>query len=162
VLTSFSIVSKKIVLLLPKKVDTLRSEREIKHIVVALDVSGTTNKVLDKAISLAKLSDAKITGIYVIGIQPTLLSGVINDRETKKAEKILRSLKKYCEKKGIEFAFKVLIGKPASKISEFAKRGKVDLVVIGSKGIGGFKGKVLGSVANSILIESKASVLLVK
>ena len=127
-----------------------------------MDVSAATNKVLDKAISLAKLSDAKITGIYVIGIQPTLLSGVINDRETKKAEKILRSLKKYCEKKGTQFAFKVLIGKPASKIAEFSKRGKVDLVVIGSKGIGGFKGKVLGSVANSILIESKASVLLVK
>ncbi len=129
---------------------------------VALDVSATTNKVLDEAISLAKLSDAKITGLYVIGIEPTLLSGVVNDSATKKAEKELRSVKKYCEKKGIQFAFKVLIGKPASKISEFAKRGKVDLLVIGSKGIGGFKGKVLGSVANSILIESKASVLLVK
>ena len=49
---------------------------------VALDVSDSTNKILDKALSFAKLFDAKITGIYVIGIQPTLLSGVINDRET--------------------------------------------------------------------------------
>jgi len=49
--------------------------------VVALDVSESTNKIMDKAISLSKLFDAKITGIYVIGIQPTLLSGVINDRE---------------------------------------------------------------------------------
>ncbi len=161
-LASLSAVSKEVVLLLPKKVDTLRSEGEIKHIVVALDVSGTTNKVLDKAISFAKLSDAKITGIYVIGIQPTLLSGVIHDSETKKAEKILRSLKKYCEKKGIQFAFKVLVGKPASKITEFTKKAKVDLVVIGPKGMGGFKGKVLGSVANSILHESNVSVFLVK
>jgi len=130
--------------------------------VLALDVSATTHKVLDKAISLAKLSDAKITGLYVIGIEPTLLSGVVNDSATKKAEKELRSIKKYCEKKGIQFAFKVLIGKPASKIAKFAEQGKVDLVVIGSKGIGGFKGKVLGSVANSILQESKVSVLLVK
>jgi len=127
-----------------------------------LDISATTNKVLDKAISLAKLSDAKITGLYVIGIEPTLLSGVVNDSATKKSEKELRSIKKYCEKKGIQFAFKVLIGKPASKIAKFAEQGKVDLVVIGSKGIGGFKGKVLGSVANSILQESKVSVLLVK
>jgi len=130
--------------------------------VVALDVSATSNKVLDQAISLAKCSDAKITGIYVIGIQPTLLSGAINDAETKKAEKVLRSLKKYCEKKGIQFAFKILVGKPASKIAEFAKKGKVDLVVIGPKGMGGFKGKVLGSVANSILHESNVSVFLVK
>ena len=129
---------------------------------VAYDVSSTTNKILDQAISQAKLSGAKITGIYVLGIQPTLLSGAINDAETKKAEKIFRSTKKYCEKKGVQFAFKILIGKPASKIAEFAKKGKVDLVVIGPKGMGGFKGKVLGSVANSILHESNVPVLLVK
>jgi len=161
-LTSLSTVRKKVVLLSTKKVDSVRSVREIKHIVVALDVSVSTNKVLDQAISLAKLSDAKITGIYVIGIQPTLLSGAINDKETKKAEKILRSIKKSCEKKGIQFAFKILIGKPASKISTFAEKGKADLVIIGSKGIGGFKGKVLGSVANSMVHESKVSVLIVK
>ena len=127
-----------------------------------MDVSDTSNKILDKAISLAKLSDAKITGIYVIGIEPTLLSGAINDRETKKAEKILRTKKKYCENKGIKFAFKILIGKPSSKISKFAEKGKVDLVIVGSKGLGGFKGKVIGSVSNSMVHESKVSVLIVK
>jgi len=127
-----------------------------------LDVSDKSNKILDKAISLAKSFDAKITGIYVIGIQPTLTTGEINPSEGKKAEKILRSLKKYCEKKGIQFAFKIPYGKPSSEIAKFAQKGKVDLVVIGSKGIGGFKGKVLGSVANSILQESKVSVLLVR
>jgi len=130
--------------------------------VVALDVSATSNKILDKAISLAKYSDAKITGIYVLGIQPVLVGGKINPNEGKKAEKILSPMKKYCEKKGIQFALKILYGKPASEIAKFAEKGKVDLVVIGSKGVGGFKGKVLGSVANSILQESKVSVLLVR
>ncbi len=80
----------------------------------------------------------------------------------KKAEKILHPIKNYCEKKGIQFALKILYGKPASEIAKFAEKGKVDLVVIGTKGLGGFKGKVIGSVANSILQESKVSVLLVK
>ena len=154
--------SKKVVLLSTNKVDTIRSEREIKHIVVALDVSDTSNKIIDKALSFAKLFDAKITGIYVIGIQPTLLSGVINDRETKKAEKILRSKKQYCERKDVHFAFKILIGKPATEIVKFAEKAKVDLIVMGSKGMGGFRGKVLGSVANSLVHESKVSVLIVK
>jgi len=105
---------------------------------------------------------SKITGIYVIGIQPTLTNGKIDPSEGKKAEKILRSLKKYCEKKGIQFSFKIPYGKPASEIAKFAEKGKVDLVVVGPKGLGGFKGKVLGSVANSILHESKVSVFLVK
>jgi len=130
--------------------------------VVALDVSAATNKILDKAISLAKLYDAKITVIYVIGLPATLGESATNDYAAEKAEKILGSIKKYCEKQGIQFAFKILYGKPASKIAEFAEKGKVDLVVIGSKGLGGFKGKVLGSVANSIVHESKISVFVVK
>jgi len=97
-----------------------------------------------------------------MAIQPPLTSGYIDDSEAKKAEKILRSLKKYCEKKGIQFAFKIPCGKPASEIAKFAEKGKVDLVVIGTKGLGGFKGKVLGSVANSILLETKVSVFLVR
>ncbi len=127
-----------------------------------MDVSDKSNKILDKAISLAKYSDAKITGIYVIGIQPTLTNGKIDPSEGKKAEKILCSLKKYCEKKGIQFAFKIIYWKPASEIAKFDQKWKVDLVVVGPKGLGGFKGKVLGSVANSILHESKVSVFLVK
>ena len=127
-----------------------------------MDVSDKSNKILDKAISLAKSFDSKITGIYVMPIQPPLTSGYIDDSALKKAQKLLHPLKKYCEKKGIQFAFKILIGKPASKITTFADKGKVDLVVIGSKGIGGFKGKVLGSVANSMVHESKVSVLIVK
>jgi len=161
-LTSLSAVSKKVVLLSTKKVDTLRSGREIKHIVVALDIFVKTNKIMDKAISLAKYSDAKITGIYVMDIQLVLPPGVKSDSEPKKAEKILRPLIKYCEKQGVKFAFKILIGRPASKIVEFADKGKADLVVVGSKHIGGFREKVLGSVANSIVHYSKVSVLVVK
>ena len=127
-----------------------------------MDVSDKSNKILDKAISLAKSFDAKITGIYVMPIQPPLTSGYIDDSALKKAQKLLHPLKKHCEKKGIQFAFKIFYGKPASEIAKFAEKGKVDLVVIGTKGLGGFKGKVLGSVANSILHETKVSVFLVR
>jgi len=131
--------------------------------VAALDVSTATNKILDKAISLAKYSDAKITAIYVISIQPTLVGGKINPSEGKKAEKILSPMKKYCEKRGVQFAYKILYGeRPAFEVAKFAEKGKADLVVIGSKHFGGFKEKVIGSVANSILHQSKVSVLIVK
>jgi len=50
------------------------SNGEIKHIVVALDESGEPKKGLEKAIYIAKLSDAKITGVNVIKLiqQPLL------------------------------------------------------------------------------------------
>jgi len=130
--------------------------------VVALDVYANSDKIMDEAITLAKYYDAKITGIHVVDIQPTLSNAEINPSEGNKAEKIMLSIKESCEKKGIQFAFEIPYGKASSEIAKFAEKGKVDLVVVGSKGIGGFKAKVLGSVANSILHESQVSVFLVK
>jgi len=137
---------------------------ELKHILVALDVSNTSKKGLDKAIHIAKLSGAKITGVNVVVVHPTLVSTVTNYRDylTKEAEKMLGSTKKYCEKQEIQFTSKVLQGSPASEIVEFAEKQKVDLVVIGSRGLGGIKGTILGSVANSVIHKSKVSVLVVK
>lgn len=136
----------------------------INHILVALDVSDTSKKGLDKAIQIAKQSGAKITGVNVVVVQPTLISTVINYKRflTKKAEQMLNSSKKYCEKQEIKFSSKILYGSPASKIADFAKNQKVDLIVIGSRGIGGIKGAILGSVANSVVHKSKVSVLVVK
>ena len=137
---------------------------EIKHILVALDDSDTSKEGLDKAINLAKLSGAKITGVNAVVVHPTLVSTVTSYRSylTKEAEKMLDSAKESCEKQGIQFTSEVLQGSPASKIAEFAEKQNVDLIVIGSRGLGGIKGKILGSVANSIVHESKVSVLVVK
>ena len=140
------------------------SNGEIKHIVVALDESGEPKKGLEKAIYIAKLSGAKITGVNVTVVAPTLVAAVTNYKDylTKKAQEMLDSVKESCEKQGVQFASKILNGNPASEITEFAEKEKVDLVIVGSKGLGGFRGKVLGSVANSIVHESKVSVLVVK
>jgi len=69
---------------------------KIKHIMVALDISGASQKGLDTAINLAKLSGAKITCVTVIVVSPTLVATVINYKKflTKKAETMLNSTKK--------------------------------------------------------------------
>ena len=137
---------------------------QINHIIVALDISGASKKGLDTAINLAKLTDAKITCVTAIVVYPTLAATVVNYRKflTKKAETMLDSTKKYCEKQDIQFTSKVLQGNPSSEITKFAEKQKADMIVIGSKGLGGMKGKIFGSVVNSIVHESKVSVLVVK
>ena len=119
---------------------------------------------MEKAIYLAKLSGAKITGVNVIVVSPTLASTVTSYRDylTKQAQKMLDSTKESCEKQGVQFSSKILNGNPASEIAEFAEKENVDLVIVGSRGLGGLRGKVLGSVPNSIVHESKVSVLVVK
>jgi len=137
---------------------------ETKHILVALDEAGEPRKGMEKAIYLAKLSGAKITGVNVIVVSPTLASTVTNYRDylAEKAQEMLDRAKESCEKQGIQLASKILDGSPASKITEFAEEEKVDLVIVGSRGLGGMSEAILGSVANSIVHKSKVSVLVVK
>jgi nucleotide-binding universal stress UspA family protein len=137
---------------------------ETKHILVALDEAGEPRKGMEKAIYLAKLSGAKITGVNVIVVSPTLASTVTNYRDylAEKAQEMLDRVKESCEKQGIQLASKILDGSPASKIAEFAEEEKVDLVIVGSRGLGGMSEAILGSVATSIVHKSKVSVLVVK
>jgi len=140
------------------------SSVETKHILVALDESGEPKKGLEKAIYLAKLTGAKITCVNVTVVSTTLVAAVTDYKKylTDNAQKMLDSAKESCEKQGIQFASEVLHGSPASKIAEFAEKQNVDLVIIGSKGLGGIRGAVLGSVSNSVVHKSIVSVLVVK
>jgi nucleotide-binding universal stress UspA family protein len=66
--------------------------------------------------------------------------------------------------KGIVFTNKITSGNPGQEIVNVvnSKRNKFDLVVIGSRGLGGAKELFLGSVANHVLHKSKIPVLVVK
>jgi nucleotide-binding universal stress UspA family protein len=138
---------------------------ETKHILVALNETGEPRKGMEKAIYLAKLTGAKITGVNVIVVSPTLASTVTKyyrDYLAEKAQEMLDRVKESCEKQGIQLASKILDGSPATKIAEFAEEEKVDLVIVGSRGLGGMSEAILGSVATSIVHKSKVSVLVVK
>ncbi|NNL58232.1 MAG: universal stress protein, partial [Nitrosopumilus sp.] len=81
---------------------------EIKHILVALDGSDASKKGLDKAIYIAKLSGAKITGVSVVVVYPTLAGTVINYKKylTEKTKKMLDMAKKDCENQKVSFMHK--------------------------------------------------------
>jgi nucleotide-binding universal stress UspA family protein len=53
-------------------------------------------------------------------------------------------------------------GRPSDEIIKVADEGKFDLIVMGSRGIGGIKGIFLGSVSDRVADEAKCSVLIVK
>jgi nucleotide-binding universal stress UspA family protein len=79
-------------------------------------------------------------------------------------EKMLSQALEEAEKlhPGLKLASKLLWGRPGKAIVSEAEEGGFDLVVIGSRGLGGLAGLVLGSVSQHVVNESKVPVLVVK
>ncbi len=140
------------------------SSEAIKQILVPLDGSKPSEKGLNRAIYLAKLTDAEITGVTVVNVKPTLAATVVKYKKylTEKSQERLDEIKEKCQKDGIKFKTKILYGKPSTEISKYAQKQKFDLIVIGSRGLSGLKRTMLGSIASAIVQKSKIAVLVVK
>lgn len=65
-------------------------------------------------------------------------------------------------KAGLEPAEVCLAGNPGDEISAYAKKKKLDLLVMGSHGYGAFKAAVMGSVATRVAHVSEVPLLLVR
>ena len=138
---------------------------KIKKILVPLDGSKNSLRGLDEAIYLARQCQATITGLYIIPIYPRNLADAIMPFQihlNKEAKKFMDSAKKRSAQKGIDFKSKVIFGSPTVEIEELSKKGKFDIIVIGTRGQSGLKEVFLGSVANAIVHKSKIPVLVVK
>lgn len=66
--------------------------------------------------------------------------------------------------KNVKVKTDVVIGfsSVVKEIIEYAEKNKVDMVVIGSRGLSGIKKMLLGSVASGVLIYSHCPVLVTK
>ena len=141
---------------------------EIKKILVPLDGSKNSLRGLDKAITMARAFQATITAIYIKSV-PAIYAihpiGFMSLHNVQKEKKFLESVKIRAAKKGIELHYKLQDGgDPGYDITKFAhnKRNKIDLIVIGSRGMGSTKEFFLGSVSHYVVHKSKIPVLLVK
>lgn len=63
---------------------------------------------------------------------------------------------------GVTFRSIVETGDPVQQIVEIAGRERVDLVVVGSRGLGGFSSLLLGSISDSIAHHAPCPVLIVR
>ncbi len=149
---------------------------EFKKILVCIDGSKHSERVLLKAISLAKKYHSKLfiltvienslidfwnETVFAVGAKQPQIH-LKKDSETwKHAKKILeKSYTKIPSK--IEFERKILSGDTVNEIVTFAKREKVDLILLGARGMGTFAKLLLGSVSRKVSDHSPCSVLIVR
>ena len=146
-----------------------------KKILVAVDGSELSYRSVDYALDLAQKYSAEIKIITVIDApSDTLVAQAstfaphsIKDHEKKveKAhEQILLKVITKAEKltPKVSVTKEVLEGPPAEKIVETAKTESFDLIVMGSRGLGGIKEFILGSVSDKVADEAPCPVLIIK
>lgn len=147
----------------------------IKKILVAIDGSKLAEQSLDYAIDLAHRYKAKITVCTVIVLPSNLMlskgevfvpAGTqdflknIENYHKKILKKAIEKVKKHSSK--LIVSQKLLTGRPADKIIETSNQENFDLIVIGSRGLGGVKEFFLGSVSDRVADEASCPVLIVK
>ncbi|HJU13736.1 MAG TPA: universal stress protein [Candidatus Nitrosotalea sp.] len=141
----------------------------ISHIMVPYDQSDPANRALDHAIDLAKKYGSKISIVSVIVPQspmdPTFATAygetLILMRNA--ASESLAKLESRLKDMGIACKTDVLEGLSITdKLISYSDSHKVDLIVMGSRGLGGFKKLLLGSVASGVIQHSTCPVLIIK
>ncbi len=137
-----------------------------KKILVPLDSSKRTNYVLAEAINIAKQYDASIVALYILPFSPVSYrdNPIAQEKMTAEAKENLANVKETAKKDGVALQTKILKGHPGKLISNFAnqKKNGIDLIVIGSRDLGGFREMFLGSVSNYVVHKSKVSTMVVK
>ena len=111
----------------------------IKNILVPVDGSEGADRAIEKAVMLAQICAAKLNFLYVANINQlainAVLSDAILDSVTKAGNVILdRALEMVPE--GVAKESFSDTGSPAVVILDFAETNDIDLIVMGSRGLG--------------------------
>ena len=81
-----------------------------------------------------------------------------------KAETHVGKVKKMAKLKGVKVTTEVVLGisSVVKEIVEYAEKNKIDMIVVGSRGLSGIKKMLLGSVANGVVTYAHCRVLVAK
>ena len=137
----------------------------IKKILVPVDGSASSDRAVAQAISIAALCESKLNFLYVANINQVAINAFLSDAilaAVKKAGEVILERAINMLPSEIEYETFSETGSPAVMILEFEKKLQPDLIVMGSRGLGLFKGALLGSVSQKIVEESKIPVMVIK
>ena len=146
----------------------------IRRILVAVDGSDPSFNASNHAIDLAKRNDAELIALHVIypmysqyetafSPRPARLEEVTR-KEMEIGQRHVHRVKQQATRKKVNVKTEVITGitSVVKEIAEYAESNKVDMIVIGNRGMTGFKKMLLGSVASDLVTYAHCPVLVVK
>jgi len=146
----------------------------IRRILIAVDGSNPSINASTIAIDLAKRFDAELIVLHVIDPRYRELEMAISPRpgrfkEIEKkvmedAQKILDTVILKATEKNVNVTMDVISGftSVVKDIVDYAKVNNADMIVVGNRGMTGFKKLLVGSIASGVVTYSDRSVLVVK
>lgn len=135
----------------------------MKEILAATDGSESSRYAVGQAIELARSSGASLTVAYVRHTPLPILGQPFYQRslsaELRLANETVELAAAGAAEAGVEAETEILEGDPADRILELASLRDVDLIVVGSRGLGPIAGTLLGSVSREVLHRADRPVL---
>jgi nucleotide-binding universal stress UspA family protein len=146
----------------------------IRKILVATDASAVSNRAVTFAARLAVQHEADLLILHVIRdmqLPETLrdlpdFEAFDNARDElmrQAADRILKEAKRLARKEGVKnLQTAIGSGDPATSVAGFARRRKIDLIVVGTRGLSKMKASWMGSVSRKLLDLSEVNCLVVR
>ena len=133
------------------------------RIVIAVDGSDEAAHAARRGLELADTFGAAVDVIHVVERNALRLTRT-GDERTRLRDRgaaILDEIDGAASEVGLSVSTKLVEGKPAVRISEFATESDADLVVVGRQGLTGVTRRLVGGVTEGILHRSPVPVLVV-
>lgn len=139
---------------------------KFEQILNPVDGSEHSRNSTKSAITLARQFNSKIILLHCHSRFPVVLSEpyfqqAINEI-MRSSEELVKPFEAMLEEADVDYEVRILEGLPGSTIAEVVRIEKIDLVVMGSRGVSDFEGLFLGSVAHQVLHKSDCPVFIVK
>jgi nucleotide-binding universal stress UspA family protein len=143
----------------------------MKYILVPVDGSDCANKAVEKAKELAKFYNSKITLLNVYHypvissgyeLEQAAWIGLLTDELIKNSNDILEKAKAQCSDMADLVETVSLEGNPADQIIEYVcKHDDIEMVIMGTHGMGGFKRFMLGSTTHKVAVTIEKPILII-
>jgi len=135
-------------------------------ILVAVDASPAAMRAVECARKLAKLTGASVILVHAYPKTPDYLGepnlSAMIERHIEKANDLLEPLAASLEEDGVKTIVEILQGPPADAILNVAATRKVDLIVMGARGLGSLGSLLLGSVSQKVMAHAECPVMVVR
>jgi nucleotide-binding universal stress UspA family protein len=146
---------------------TTTKKAKISKILVAIDGSDASMDAADYAISISKKYNVELYALHVIRADVDLFgqheTSEFMTRMRIEGEKYLNKVKLIADEKNIQIKTEMISSIDIARgIVDYAEENNIDLIVIGTRGISGFKKLLLGSVASHVVTYAHCPVLVVK